>query len=108
MLKSPVNIVSLFSEETLISELRRNLLKFMGRNFDVDVSIPYTDKETFCVREVYFKPNTFQFINLQQYAIFYINSNATVSASISIFVNEGCTLEFQKAVFVLNYGCAFH
>ena len=63
MLKSPVNIVSLFSEETLISELRRNLLKFMGRNFDVDVSIPYTDKETFCVREVYFKPNTFQFIN---------------------------------------------
>ena len=36
MLKSPVNIVSLFSDDTLISELRRSSLKFVGRNFDVD------------------------------------------------------------------------
>ena len=36
MLKSPVNIFSLFSDDTLISELRRSSLKFVGRNFDVD------------------------------------------------------------------------
>ena len=36
MLKSPVNIISLFSDDTLISELRRSSLKFVGRNFDVD------------------------------------------------------------------------
>ena len=36
MLKSPVDIVSLFSDDTLISELRRSSLKFVGRNFDVD------------------------------------------------------------------------
>ena len=35
MLKSPVNIVSLFSDDTLVSELRRSSLKFVGRNFDV-------------------------------------------------------------------------
>ena len=36
MLKSLVNIVSLFFDDTLISELRRSLLRFVGRNFDVD------------------------------------------------------------------------
>ena len=36
MLKSPVNIISLFSDNTLISELRRSSLKFVGRNSDVD------------------------------------------------------------------------
>ena len=103
MLKSPVDIVSLFSDDTLISELRRSSLKFVGRNFDVDGgSIPYTEKETFCVREVYFKPNTFQFINFQispsnkWYAILYMNCNATVSANTSIFVNEGVPWNFKK------------
>ena len=36
MLKSPINIVSLFSDDALINELRRSSLKFVGRNFDVD------------------------------------------------------------------------
>ena len=36
MLKSPVNIISLFYDDTLISELRRSSIKFVGRNFDVD------------------------------------------------------------------------
>ena len=38
MSKSPVDIDSLFSDDTLISELRRSWLKFVGRNFDVDGS----------------------------------------------------------------------
>ena len=36
MLKYPVNIVFLFSNDTLISELRRSSLRFVGRNFHVD------------------------------------------------------------------------
>ena len=36
MLKSPVNIVSLFSDDTLIRDLGRSSLNFVGRNFDVD------------------------------------------------------------------------
>ena len=64
MLKSPVNIVPLFSGDTLISELQRSSLKFVGRNFDVDGDRYHTLRKL-CVREVYFKPNTFQFINFQ-------------------------------------------
>ena len=101
MLKSPVNIVPLFSGDTLISELQRSSLKFVVRNFDVDGDRYHTLRKL-CVREVYFKPNTFQFINFQispsnkWYAILYINCNATVSANISIFVNEGVPWNFKK------------
>ena len=42
MLKSPVNIVSLPSDNTFNSELRRSLLKFVGRNFNVDGGRYYT------------------------------------------------------------------
>ena len=93
MLKSPVNIVPLFSGDTLISELQRSSLKFVRRNFDVDGDRYHTLRKL-CVREVYFKPNTFQFINFQinpsnkWYVIRYINYNATVKANMSIFVNK--------------------
>ena len=89
MLKSPVNIVPLFSGDTLISELQRSSLMFVVRNFDVDGDRYHTLRKL-CVREVYFKPNTFQFINFQ------ISPSNKWYAIISIFVNEGVPWNFKK------------
>ena len=113
MLKSPVNIVSLFFDGTLISELRRSSLKFFGRNFDLDGGLCHT-----LIRKLFvlgkFVSSLIHSNSLISKSVLlingmpsFINCNATVCANMSIFVNEGVTRNLKKAVLVMNYWCTF-